>query len=362
MVTSKPSSKNLLNYKGHSEWQGKYQELLAGPAWTLFYTLSDYYGFNMTFEIVPLPGHWNGTHWDGSLGCVVYRDCDVDMYSMSLMIFNPYTLESAQGIKFQALNTWVDGFAFLCTLPKEKPKFWNILLPFSPFLWFLYIGLFVTVCLLFLLNSAGYRAMGSTDSDMIDNLLLTFRITFGRDIPSSKREAKKSNYVSRNILLIFWCFTALIFLWFFQTTLLSCLVRPFFEAPINNLDDFLASDKVLVIKRSCKCIRLFLGWLLRDILDSLQSKDRLLNMEEDFYNLAQLSQPDINQCRLTKESIGRYFEHKFQASKAETHFKISNEYLVKYIMGWNIKETDDLGQKLSATILRLEETGVLKKV
>jgi hypothetical protein len=92
---------------------------------------------------------------------------------MSLMIFNPYTLESAQGIKFQALNTWVDGFAFLCTLPKEKPKVWNIFLPFSPLLWFLYISLFVTVCLLFLLNSAAYRAMGSTDSDMIDNLLRT---------------------------------------------------------------------------------------------------------------------------------------------------------------------------------------------
>ena len=85
-------------------------------------------------------------------------------------------------------------------------------------------------------------------------------------------------------------------------------------------------------------------------------------MEADLYTLEQLSQPDINQCRLTKESIGRYFEYKFQATEAATHFQISQEYLVKYIMGWNIKETDDLGQKLSATILRLEETGVFKKV
>ena len=85
-------------------------------------------------------------------------------------------------------------------------------------------------------------------------------------------------------------------------------------------------------------------------------------MEDDFYKLSQLSQPDINQCRLTKESIGRYFEHKFQASEAATHFRISKEYLVKYIMGWNIKDTDDLAEKLSGTILRLEETGILNKV
>ena len=335
---------------------------MAGPAWTLFYTLSDYYGFNMTFEITSLPGHWNGTHWYGSLGCVVYGDCDVDIYSMSLMIFNPYTLEFAEGTKFQSLNTWVDGFAFLCTLPKEKNKIFNLLLPFSTLVWCLYICLFCIVCLIFILISLGYKGMGSKDTHIGENLLLAYRITLGDDIPRTKREAKKSNYKARNIFLIFWCFTALLFLLSFQANLLSCLVKPFFEAPIENIDDFLASEKVLVIKRSCKCIRLFLGWLLRDILDSLQSKDRLLNMEDDFYKLSQLSQPDINQCRLTKESIGRYFEHKFQASEAATHFRISKEYLVKYIMGWNIKDTDDLAEKLSGTILRLEETGILNKV
>ena len=347
---------------GVTTWQGKEQKLFAGPAWTLFYTLSDYYGFNMSFSTTSLPGHWNGTHWAGSLGSVVYEDYDVDIYSMSLMIFNPYTLEFAKGIKFQSLNTWIDGFAFVCTPPKEKSRFFNLLLPFSTLIWFLFLGLCFIVCFMFLFESLRYKALGSKNVDHVNDMLLAVRITLGRDIPRTRSEAKRSRYTSRRILLIFWSFTALFFLWFFQTNLLSSLVRPFFEDPIHNLENFLATDKVLVIKRSCKCIRLFLGWLLRDVLDSLESMDRLLNLEDDFYIMNQLSQPGINQCRLMKESIGRYFEYKFQKTEGATHFHVSNDYLVKYIMGWNIKDNDDIGVKLSGSILRLEETGVFKKV
>ena len=139
-------------------------------------------------------------------------------------------------------------------------------------------------------------------------------------------------------------------------------MNPKFEDPIENLEDFLGSDKVLVIKRSCKCIRLFLGWLLKDVLDQLDSEEKLLNLEDDFYIMEQLADPGVNQCRLMKESIGRYFESKFQRTKAKRYFHVSNDYLVKYIMGWNIKEGDDLAVKLAPSIQRLEESGVFKKV
>ena len=222
MVTSTPSSKNLLNYKGLTVWKGKEQLLMAGPAWTLFYTLSDHFGFDMEFQETKLPGHWNGTHWAGSLGCVVYQDCDVDIYSMFLMIFNPYTLAFAEGIQFQSLNTWVDGFAFVCTPPKEQDRFWNLIRVFPSSLWMYYLVLVVGIYFVFMFISGMHKNIGLQDNlYILDNLTVVFRILVGRDLPEMNKRKKlgKEKQKSRNVMILMWSFCALLFLWFFQCNL-----------------------------------------------------------------------------------------------------------------------------------------------
>ena len=94
-----------LIYNGTDLWKGRWQELCTGPQFTVFYILSDHFGFDLDM-VSMIPGFWNPqeSKWMGVTDAVKDGDFDIGVVATSAVVYNFQDAVLATNVSFHSHN------------------------------------------------------------------------------------------------------------------------------------------------------------------------------------------------------------------------------------------------------------------
>ncbi len=143
-------------------------------------------------------------------------------------------------------TTYMREFFLARRHPIRKSSYLTLIRPFTPYVW---ITFCISIALLLISVALISRlARQSALSDLFDMTRLIFGIMINESLPDRLLNLRTAGRPMA-ILMIMWVPLACFFGMGYQSTLLSALVKPIMEKPIDSFEDILQKDvKMFVFK------------------------------------------------------------------------------------------------------------------